>query len=211
VNVEQEPFRVTACYCDFCQKRTGSVFYIGAYFIQGAGIEIKGETQIYNGVEIDGVGTTTGDEINYHFCPTCGSTVFYTVKGHPVMGIAVGSFVDPSFPTPTMEFNVGMRPIGSRPSRLPSSSRLSPPIRGRRWGQTALRKPSYKLQGLIQPTIPDVVIERVDKPPSAAVTRACELIEIRRPEHPRKSPMTDWSPWRPNVGSRNASPSSARI
>jgi hypothetical protein len=110
VNVEQEPFRVTACYCDFCQKRTGSVFYVGAYFIQGAGIEIKGETQIYNGMEIDGVGTTTGDEINYHFCPTCGSTVFYTVQGHPIMGIAVGNFVDPSFPTPTMEFNVGMRP-----------------------------------------------------------------------------------------------------
>jgi hypothetical protein len=85
------------------------VFYVGAYFIRGPGIDIRVETKIYNGFEIDGVGNSRGDEISYNFCPTCGSTVFYTVRGQPIMGIAVGSFVDPKFSVPTMEFNVGTR------------------------------------------------------------------------------------------------------
>ena len=109
VSVENEPILVAACHCDFCQKRTGSVFYVGAYFIRGAGIDIRGEPKIYNGFEIDGVGNSRGYEISYNFCPTCGSTVFHTVKGQPTMGIAVGSFVDPKFSAPTVELNVGMR------------------------------------------------------------------------------------------------------
>jgi hypothetical protein len=109
VNVEAEPIQVVVCHCDFCQKRTSSVFYVGAYFDQGDGIEVRGESKVYNGLEIDGVASINGDDISYHFCPVCGSTVFYTFKGRPYMGIAVGSFVDPDFPAPTMEFNVGMR------------------------------------------------------------------------------------------------------
>jgi hypothetical protein len=109
VTVENEPIQVIACHCDFCQKRTGSVFYVGAYFIQGAGITIRGETKIYNGLEIDGVANSIGEEISYHFCPTCGSTVYFTIKGRLVIGIAIGNFVDPDFPPPAMEFYVGMR------------------------------------------------------------------------------------------------------
>jgi hypothetical protein len=109
VTVEREPAWVAVCHCDFCQKRTGSVFYVGAYFIQGEGIEITGENKIYNGLEVDGVGNSLGDEVIYHFCPTCGSTVFNTIKGRSIVTIAVGNFVDPDFLTPTMEFNVGMR------------------------------------------------------------------------------------------------------
>ena len=109
VNVEKEPFQVAACHCDFCQKRTGSPFGLGAYYTVGEGIEITGETQIYNGLEIDGVATTGGFSLDYHFCPTCGSTVFWTSKGASVIAIAVGNFVDPSFPTPTNECHVGMR------------------------------------------------------------------------------------------------------
>ena len=71
---------------------------------------ISGETKIYNGLEIDGVGGQSGAGINYHFCTTCGSTLFWTVTGQPTfIGIGVGSFVDPNFPVPTMELYTPFR------------------------------------------------------------------------------------------------------
>ncbi len=30
VTVHNEPLMVATCHCDFCQKRTGSVFQVGA-------------------------------------------------------------------------------------------------------------------------------------------------------------------------------------
>ena len=37
-----------------------------------------------------------------HFCPECGSHVFYTEPTEPdFVGVSVGSFADPSFPPPT--------------------------------------------------------------------------------------------------------------
>jgi hypothetical protein len=41
--------------------------------------------------------------MNYHFCPTCGSTVFWENSGFPgqVM-VAIGNFADPRFPAPTI-------------------------------------------------------------------------------------------------------------
>jgi hypothetical protein len=101
VDVENEPLQVVACHCDFCQKRTGTVVQVCAYFIEDDGVEIRGETKVYNGVEIDGVAAITGDEISYNPCSTCGSTVFWRFEGRrPLMGIAVGNFVDPEFRHP---------------------------------------------------------------------------------------------------------------
>jgi tetratricopeptide (TPR) repeat protein len=38
----------------------------------------------------------------FHFCPDCGSSVFYTEDDHPEwIVVSVGSFADPSFPPPT--------------------------------------------------------------------------------------------------------------
>jgi len=75
----------------------------------GEGVTISGDTKTYNGLEIDGVGSVTGLDISYHFCATCGSPVFWNVTGHPVLGVAVGNFVDPDLPAPTMETSTGMR------------------------------------------------------------------------------------------------------
>jgi hypothetical protein len=66
-----------AC-CDFCQKRSGNVFIASAQFAEDHVVLITGETRNYNGLEVDGVGAV--DEpggINYHFCTTCGSSVFF--------------------------------------------------------------------------------------------------------------------------------------
>jgi hypothetical protein len=38
----------------------------------------------------------------FHFCPDCGSQVFYTEPSEPdLVVVSVGSFADPSFPPPT--------------------------------------------------------------------------------------------------------------
>ncbi len=43
-----------------------------------------------------------GNRIAFHFCPTCGSTVWYQLEGRPeVIAIPVGAFADPTFPPPT--------------------------------------------------------------------------------------------------------------
>jgi hypothetical protein len=109
VIVQHEPVAVVACHCEFCQKRTGSVFQVSAVFADPAGIEVTGDTKTFNGSELNGVGTTNGDEVSYHFCPTCGSTVFWTFEGRPAVAIAVGSFADPEFPRPSAELHTPYR------------------------------------------------------------------------------------------------------
>jgi hypothetical protein len=106
VRVRGEPLFVAACHCDFCQKQTGSVVQVVAYFGDDQILEITGASNVYNGLEIDGVGIAGSDEIgaSLHFCRTCGSTVYRLVNVMPgVFGIGVGTFVDPGFPPPTME------------------------------------------------------------------------------------------------------------
>jgi hypothetical protein len=115
VTVEGEPIAVTTCQCGFCQKRTGSAFQVSAVFSRDQNIAITGETKVYNGLEVDGMGTANGDDVSYHFCPTCGSTVFWTFQGRPTVAIAVGSFADLSFPAPTMELHTPFRHHRMRP------------------------------------------------------------------------------------------------
>jgi hypothetical protein len=109
VTVEGEPIAVATCHCEFCQRRTGSVFQVSAVFSPDQKCAITGEATSYNGLEINGVGTTNGDDVTYHFCPTCGSTVFWTFKDRPTIAIAVGCFADAAFPTPTLELHVPLR------------------------------------------------------------------------------------------------------
>jgi hypothetical protein len=47
-----------------------------------------------------------GDEgpgARFHFCPTCGSTVYYEPLGQEeYLAVPVGAFADPGFPAPTL-------------------------------------------------------------------------------------------------------------
>jgi arylsulfatase len=43
----------------------------------------------------------TIDYGTYHFCPECGSTVYWEISNAPeIVGVAVGGFIDPTFPPP---------------------------------------------------------------------------------------------------------------
>jgi hypothetical protein len=101
---------VAICHCNFCQKRSGSVFQVGAYFAADEPIEVRGETKAYNGLEIDGVGNAAGASVTYYFCPTCGSTVYWVSDGEAgILGIAAGNIVRSELPAPGMEFYTEVR------------------------------------------------------------------------------------------------------
>ncbi len=89
-----DPVRISVCHCLACQRRTGSVFGAQARFPTTA-VTIKGESREY---------VRTGDsggQLHFHFCATCGSTVFYTLTNAPgLIAIPVGGFADPGFPSP---------------------------------------------------------------------------------------------------------------
>ena len=108
VELAGDPITVAACHCDACQKRTGSVFQVGAYFAADQFIRITGEVNSYNGLEVDGVVGANGRSGTYSFCPTCGSTVFWDATPS-LRGVAVGSFVDPNFPPPESESWTSLR------------------------------------------------------------------------------------------------------
>jgi hypothetical protein len=106
VRVSGDPLFVAACHCDFCQKHTGSAFRLSSFFGTDQIMQITGDANTYNGLEIDGVGIAGSDEYgsSFNFCGTCGSTVYWLSDLVPgAYGVAVGCFVDPDFPPPTTE------------------------------------------------------------------------------------------------------------
>jgi hypothetical protein len=93
ITVNASPTMHGICHCTNCKRRTGSAFGISAYFHKAAVIETVGETKVYN---LDHL------EQERHFCPVCGTTLFWFTTAAPeFIGIAGGCFADESFPDPT--------------------------------------------------------------------------------------------------------------
>jgi hypothetical protein len=95
VDVSGEPEAVVACHCGECQRRTGSVFGVGAYY-KKEHVHAEGPHRTY---ERDG---QEGRKLRNHFCPTCGTTVFWEADLRPeLIGVAVGAFRESDFLRPT--------------------------------------------------------------------------------------------------------------
>src|SRR5262245_65248386 len=112
VRVRGEPRVVAVCHCDFCQKQSGNAFRASSWFGEDQIVEILGDSSVYNGLELDGVGLDGSDERGtvYHFCGRCGSTVYWFTDVMPgFVGVSVGSFVDPGFPAPRIEIFTELR------------------------------------------------------------------------------------------------------
>jgi hypothetical protein len=93
---EGDPVRVSMCHCLACQQRTGSVFGVQARFNRDQITRIEGRATQY--VRIG----DSGGEIRFHFCPECGSTVYWQIDSQPdIFAVAVGAFADPAFPPPS--------------------------------------------------------------------------------------------------------------
>ena len=96
VEVSADPDLVGVCHCGECQRRTGSVFGVAAFY-KKEHVRAEGPSRIYirDGQE--------GRKVRMHFCPTCGTTVFWEIDLRPdLIGVAVGTFHDANFPPPTL-------------------------------------------------------------------------------------------------------------
>lgn len=95
VHCEGEPRKVSMCHCTDCQRRTGSLFSVAAFYDRDAVTLVRGMTQSFTRHGV------SGKRVAFHFCPDCGSSVFWEPERMPyLIGVAAGAFADPSFPMP---------------------------------------------------------------------------------------------------------------
>lgn len=95
VACQGEPIRVSLCHCRECQKRSGGPFGIAAFFPPEA-VSARGETRQFRRP------SDSGFDVVFHFCPSCGSTVWWRGLRFPDrIAVATGAFADPDFPPPT--------------------------------------------------------------------------------------------------------------
>ena len=95
--VEGDPLVVSICHCLACQRRTGSAFGMQAGF-KADQVQVSGRFNDFSRISDE----ADRKEHVFHFCPDCGSQVFYTEPSEAdLVVVSVGSFADPSFPAPT--------------------------------------------------------------------------------------------------------------
>jgi hypothetical protein len=97
LEVTGEPMAVSICNCLACQRRTGSAFGMQAGYRRDQ-VQVVGRFNDYSRISDE----ADRKEHVFHFCPECGSQVFYTEPEEPeLLVVSVGSFADPGFPQPT--------------------------------------------------------------------------------------------------------------
>jgi hypothetical protein len=104
LSIEGEPSRISMCHCLECQRRTGAVISNQARF--------RREQVTFAGKATAWMRTAeSGNALTFHFCPTCGSTVYWEGEGFPgYVAVAIGNFADPNFPAPTIGGVGGVAP-----------------------------------------------------------------------------------------------------
>jgi hypothetical protein len=94
VTCEGEPVRHSMCHCIACQRRTGAPLSVQMRFPRSQ-VRASGRSSTWRR------GAESGNTLEYHFCPDCGSTVWWTIDAQPdLIAVAVGMFADPSIPAP---------------------------------------------------------------------------------------------------------------
>ena len=101
---EGDPVSVGVCSCLDCQWRTGSPISVAAVFPDDK-VTMSGPSSTWSRRGDEGYLST------FHFCPTCGSTVYW-IPGwrEKSVVVAVGCFADPDFPPPRMAVYGERRP-----------------------------------------------------------------------------------------------------
>ena len=90
-----DPVRVSVCHCLNCKKRSGSAFAVQARW-PAEQVSIEGESKSWSLV------ADSGNRATFHFCPECGSDLFYDINGKfdGLLAIPLGAFDDPWFGRP---------------------------------------------------------------------------------------------------------------
>ena len=95
IRLSGDPQRVSSCCCQQCQRRTGSFFGVTAFFARGQVLATEGEATSFRR------GSDSGGAITFHFCPRCGSSLWWDPEARPgLVAVAAGAFADPAFPAP---------------------------------------------------------------------------------------------------------------
>lgn len=118
-----EPRKVSLCHCLDCQRRTGSILSIAAFYDRSAVTLVKGASRRFTR------DSDSGRPVAFHFCPTCGASVFWEPARMPhLIGVAVGAFGDPGFPAPQQAvWTRDRHPWLNMPEGMPSFEANPPP------------------------------------------------------------------------------------
>lgn len=115
VAIEGKPFNVFGCFCKFCQ-RGGTSLPINGWFKKEQLLSVSGMTKVYSAMTDSAMFKATEFEgsqqqVDYHFCGNCGSTVYWFIPMLPgmlsdrseiVMGVAMGCFdINKDCPAPS--------------------------------------------------------------------------------------------------------------
>jgi hypothetical protein len=92
-----EPVRMSVCHCLNCKKRSGSAFAVQARW-PSEQVTIAGRSTPFKKV------SDSGNWATFHFCPECGSDLYYQNDGPgmdaeqtDLVAIPLGAFDDPFF------------------------------------------------------------------------------------------------------------------
>ncbi|MGH6634536.1 GFA family protein [Sphingopyxis sp.] len=90
-----EPSKVSLCHCFDCQRRTGSLFSVAAFFPRDRVAVTAGEAKAFTRP------SASGRDVSFHFCLECGSSLWWEPDRLPhLIGVAAGAFADRDFPMP---------------------------------------------------------------------------------------------------------------
>lgn len=105
LQVRGDPGMHGVCHCTNCKRRTGSAFGISAYFPGSAVVRQVGESRVYAFHH-----ARQGHDQQRHFCPLCGTTLFWYISTLPdQVGVAGGCFADGGLPPPTYSVTHGKK------------------------------------------------------------------------------------------------------
>lgn len=90
-----DPVRVSVCHCLNCKKRSGSAFAVQARW-PSEQVALEGRSKSWVKV------ADSGNRATFHFCPDCGSDLYYVNQGifEELIAIPLGAFDDPFFLRP---------------------------------------------------------------------------------------------------------------
>ena len=104
LTVSAPPLDCHACACTLCQRASGSVMTVSAYF-DAAAVTVTGPWARFHHKGHD------REDRWRAFCPSCGGTVFFKPDARPgVVAVPAGGFADPEFPVPDFLIHWADRP-----------------------------------------------------------------------------------------------------
>lgn len=88
ITARGEPIKISACHCRACQRRTGSAFSVAVFYLEQQTTPAGGA---HHFVRLG----DSGQPVEFHFCPTCGTSLFWRPAFRPGwVGVAIGGFED---------------------------------------------------------------------------------------------------------------------